>query len=332
MKYVKTIIIVAVVAVILFLGVLIFGADDEDQYEQDNNPVSSEQAEGTKTSEDKEKTADTATSKKDDDAGTEKNLQSVPDENLSPARDDIDDPDGYSEDDAEYDDEDYVDDEGSEDSYVFETTGNFTDINPEVFEHAYISAKTLVGRWYEDGFTNGYYIEFYGDGTWRYYGEKNIGGTYELYNNSNTLQYSSTEDSIASFFIYDDDGDKMSMGVYDVQNFVTRTLSDPVYFRHEEQSSYCENLEAFYVERYPYSYLEGTWYPVGDDAGLIYYTISVDGIYSLWEVYEGEAGGVDAGQLKKTGDGTFDSINGRVTVVESDEGYLYINGELYERR
>ena len=303
----------SIAAVFILFNVWLFSGDDENLNEPEDNTVSTEQTEGSKTSKFREKTEDTASSKNDIEAEPEKDPAENPEDN----------PAAISEEN---------DPSEPDDSYVFETTGNFTDIDPEVFAHAYLSSDTLVGRWYEDGFTNGYYLEFYGDGTWRYYGERIMGGTYTLYNNSNVIADASTGEDLASFFVYNDDGPKMSMGVYQPWNFVTRTKSASVYFRREAQSAYCENLEAFYEDRYPYAYLAGDWYPVGDNPALIHYNISVDIIYTLIQRIDGRDAGADAGQLIPTGDGIFEAVNGSITVEESADGYIYINGEAFERR
>ena len=313
MKHKKIIVIVSIAAVFILFNVWLFSGDDGNLNEPEDNTVSTEQTEGSKTSKFKEKTEDTTSSKNDIEAEPEQKPAENPEDNPAaiPDENDPSEPD---------------------DSYVFETTGNFTDIDPEVFAHAYLSSDTLVGRWYEDGFTNGYYLEFYGDGTWRYYGERIMGGTYTLYNNSNVIADASTGEDLASFFVYNDDGPKMSMGVYQPWNFVTRTKTGGVYFRREAQSSYCENLESIYVDRYPYAYLAGDWYPVGDNPALIHYNISVDIIYTLIQRIDGRDAGADAGQLIPTGDGIFEAVNGSITVEESDDGYIYINGEAFERR
>ena len=122
------------------------------------------------------------------------------------------------------------------------------------------------------------------------------------------------------------------MSVYKPWNFVTRTKTGGVYFRREAQSSYCENLESIYVDRYPYAYLAGEWYPVGDNSALIHYNISVDLIYTLIEVIDGREAGADAGQLVPIGDGIYEAINDSLTIEESADGYLYINEEAFERR
>ena len=339
MNHKKIIVIVSIAAVFILFNVWLFSGDDENLNEHEDNTVSTEQTEGSKTSKFKEKTEDTASSKNDIEAEPEKDPAENPEDNpaaISAENDpsDLDDDtqEENSENAPEGDEDSDGDGEESDDSYVFETTGNFTDIDPEVFAHAYLSSDTLVGRWYEDGFTNGYYLEFYGDGTWRYYGERIMGGTYTLYNNSNVIADASTGEDLASFFVYNDDGPKMSMGVYQPWNFVTRTKTASVYFRREAQSSYCENLEAFYEERYPYAYLAGEWYPVGDNPALIHYNISVDLIYTLIEVIDGREAGADAGQLVPIGDGIYEAINDSITVEESADGYLYINEEAFERR
>nr|MCR5330381.1 hypothetical protein [Lachnospiraceae bacterium] len=68
--------------------------------------------------------------------------------------------------------------------FTVNLTGNFTDIDQSLFENSYYHPDQIVGRWYEDGWTNGYYLEVYGDGTWQYFGEETINGTYWLMNNS----------------------------------------------------------------------------------------------------------------------------------------------------
>lgn len=62
--------------------------------------------------------------------------------------------------------------------FMVEEFGNFKNIDKAVFETAEFKAKDLVGRWYEDGLLEGYYLELYGNGTWRYFGKVERNGTY----------------------------------------------------------------------------------------------------------------------------------------------------------
>lgn len=160
---------------------------------------------------------------------------------------------------------------GCKPAYDITISGNFQDIDERVFKNSDYAPDEVVGRWYEEGYTNGYCLEMYGDGTWQYFGEETRTGLYEIMNSSLTLIDGFYGVDIASVMPYDADGKTLSLWTYAL--LPTRTRAEQVRFYPEEASTYLEDIEAYYDARYPNRYLTGFWFPVGDYLGDHYYVM-----------------------------------------------------------
>ena len=215
--------------------------------------------------------------------------------------------------------------------YDITITGNFQDIDEAVFKNSDYAPDEVVGRWYEEGYTNGYCLELYGDGTWQYFGEETRTGLYEIMNSSMTLIDGFYGVDIAGVMPYDADGKTLSLWTYAL--LPTRTRAEQVRFYPEEDSTYLEDIEAYYDARYPNRYLTGFWFPVGDYLGEHYYVFDEKGNFS--ESKERQI--VDVYFTEQIGEGRFigTSINFEDSEVKNIEypgdGYLYVNGIQYER-
>ncbi len=220
---------------------------------------------------------------------------------------------------------------------IYEVTdfGNFEDIDKDVFETATFSADDFVGRWYEDGWLEGYYLELYGNGTWRYFGKDVRSGRYQIAYNLVTLEDSKYGIDVCMPMIFyqdDDNAYEMSLTPIGPEVFETRTdYDDYVCFWREDGSRHCDDLEAYYENKYPYKEMAGNWYPVGAASGRIYYKINAA---AHW-VYVESNSALEVGVLEENGNGSFTSEGGTwgklKTFELKDDGYLYIDGEPYEK-
>ena len=244
--------------------------------------------------------------------------------------------DNTDEDDNITDDFDDMDDEVVHHPvYEIENFGNFTEYDPEVFGASENGPEDVLGRWYENGILEGYYLELYGNGTWRYFSDEVISGSYEMWDNGLpdvTESYYGVKPFV--FYLFDDEKKPvLSLSIYTPEIIKTRTPDDGnVYFYQEKDSKHCDDLDNYYAEKYPLAYLRGDWFPVGDDSGLNYYTITGAGTWS--NVIGHEA--LDVGRLEDCGDGVFVSEGAtfeELTLFElPGDGYLYIDGDAYEQR
>ena len=222
--------------------------------------------------------------------------------------------------------------------FVFKNTGNFTDIDYSKSGFAgasNFSPDHIVGRWYEDGYTNGYYMELYGNATWQYFGEEVRNGYYEIQGNAVYLYDSLYGVSICQIYPYEDSSRGTILSVSAVPElFKTRTDSDSeaVHFLRESNSSYCDDIEGCYIAKYPLAEMAGNWYPVGDHSDQYYFQLLKIGRWA--EVIEHAT--LEIGTLNKTGEGKFTSegANGHQTYSFEypGDGYMYINGDKFERR
>ncbi len=232
------------------------------------------------------------------------------------------------------DDEDIQADPAHKPVYNNPYTGNFTDIDMSVFEESDYAPEDIVGRWYEDGWSNGYYLELYGDGTWKFFGEKTECGYYTIEYSSFLLVQGYYDVDVGMAFLYRDNDGSSNLSIGSLSwagNYKPRTKDVDVYFRPESESKPCEDLNSFYEQQYPYAWLEGTWYPVENDAESDYYEISANGIWN--EVIN--AASIEIGNIELTGIGIYESEGANFGALKTFEytgdGYLYINGEAYER-
>ncbi len=213
--------------------------------------------------------------------------------------------------------------------------GNFSDIDPKVFETSQFQPNDLVGRWYEDGWLEGYYLELYGNGTWKYFGEDERNGYYQISYSLIVLTESEYGVGVCQpmiFYNEDDNVYQMSLTPTAPEAFKTRTDPDDyVSFWREDGCRHCKDLDAFYKKKYPYGNLAGKWYPVGDHSGKQYYDITAA---AHWSYIAGHTA-YEVGVLEKQKDGSFRSEGGTwgeiYTFEPSDDGYLYIDGTPYEK-
>ncbi len=221
--------------------------------------------------------------------------------------------------------------------FVVEKFGNFKDYDKSVFETAQgFTAKDLVGRWYEDGWLEGYCLELYGNGTWKYFGPVERNGIYRITYGLIFLTESVYGIDVCqpSVFFHDDDNAwEMSLTPTGPEVLETRRDSDDyVLFVREDSCKHCDDLEAFYEKTYPYKDLAGNWYPVGDRSGKQYYNITAN---AHWSYISGHSA-LEVGVLESAGKGRFTSEGGtwgEISTFEiGDDGYLYINGEPYEKK
>ena len=217
--------------------------------------------------------------------------------------------------------------------YDFDGTGNFNDIDYSVWEKSSLDPKRYVGRWYEDGWTNGYYLELYGDGTWQYFGGEVLSGRYSVgYNDWITLEDGIYGVNVADCIITTDTGKGFSVTVYQEELFLTHTPPPTVGFTCERDSKACSDLNGYYREKYPYAGLQGKWYPVNDYSGSHYFEFGGEGNWG--EIINNAA--LEVGLLTEKGDGSFYSYGGNTGVYRTfefaDDGYMYVDGEAYAKR
>ena len=215
--------------------------------------------------------------------------------------------------------------------------GNFKDIDKSVFAESAYEIESVVGRWYEDGWLEGYYLELYGNGTWKYFGEEERCGTYTIQNALFYLDECEYGASVAQLSIfYDEDFGTYSASFTNTgpEIMLTRSpKSGKPYFVMEDGCKHCKDLDAFYEEKYPLKELEGSWDPVEEPEETHYFVITAEGIWSYVE----DRGAVEVGLLDKPDDnGIYVSEGATWGTIRkfkiSDDGYLYIDGLPYEKR
>ena len=219
--------------------------------------------------------------------------------------------------------------------FTVEEFGNFREIDTTVFEISDFPPEKLVGRWYEDGLLEGYYLELYGNGTWRYYGAEERNGNYWIHNSLCCLDESEFGVTVCQpimFYDEDDKAYKISLVVSGPEAFITRTdPEDYMCFWREDSCKHCEDLDTYYEEKYPYMELKGNWYPVGDRSGKYYYKITAAAHWAYIIGHEAE----EVGVLEEVSKGSFTSEGGTwgklKTFKLADDGYMYIDGEAYEK-
>ncbi|MCR5791445.1 MAG: hypothetical protein K6G83_16300 [Lachnospiraceae bacterium] len=215
--------------------------------------------------------------------------------------------------------------------------GNFKDINKAVFAESDFEVEAVVGRWYEDGWLEGYYLELYGNGTWKFFGGEERCGTYTIHNSLFYLDECEYGTDVAQLGIYYDE----DWGTYAAsfnncgpEIMLTRTpKSGSPYFVMENGCAHCEDLDAFYKKKYPFADLEGSWDPVEEPDEYHYFILSANGIWSYVE----KRGAAEVGLLDKIdSDGTYVSEGATWGTIRrfkiADDGYLYIDGLPYEKR
>ena len=346
-----------VAAIILFvIGIAIAPGSDSTSLDnpKDNKASVSEDKDKDKDKDknkdkDKDKDKDKPKDSSNQDTGKDKDTDK-PDNPTDTPDDDPDEPADNPDDDpdepAEPDDGPDVSEGVIEDFYhgevppnpvfVVEKFGNFKDYDKSVFETAQgFTAKDLVGRWYEDGLLEGYCLELYGNGTWKYFGPVERNGIYQISYGLIVLTESVYGVDVCQpsvFFDDDDNAWEMSLTPTGPEVLEThRDSDDYVLFVREDGCKHCDNLEAFYEKKYPYKDLAGDWYPVGDRSGKQYYNITAN---AHWSYISGHMA-LEVGVLESAGKGKFTSEGGtwgEISTFETgDDGYLYINGEPYEK-
>ncbi|MBP5330362.1 MAG: hypothetical protein J6Y89_00730 [Lachnospiraceae bacterium] len=215
--------------------------------------------------------------------------------------------------------------------------GNFKDIDKSVFAESSYEVKSVVGRWYEDGWLEGYYLELYGNGTWKYFGPVERCGTYTIQNALFYLDECEYGTDVAQLSIYYDE----DWGAYATsflncgpEIILTRTpATGKPYFVMEDGCSHCEDLAAFYKEKYPFRDLAGSWDPVEEPDEYHFFILTAEGVWSYVE----ERGAAEVGVLEKPdSDGVYTSVGATWDTIRkfkiSDDGYLYVDGLPYEKR
>ena len=214
--------------------------------------------------------------------------------------------------------------------------GNFKDIDKSVFAESQYEIDSVVGRWYEDGWLEGYCLEIYGNGTWKYFGDEEISGTYTITNMLFVLNECKYGLNVAQLevFYFDEFGTyTASCTINGPEIFPTRSpKTGHVLFVMEDGCKHCKDLDAFYEAEYPLRDLEGDWYPVEEPDENHYFDMTGEANWS----YVSENGAIDSGILDKDdGSGTYVSEGAtwgtERTFRISDDGYLYIDGLPYEK-
>ncbi len=212
-------------------------------------------------------------------------------------------------------------------------TGNFTDIDKNVFRDSDYSPENIVGRWYEDGWSNGYYFDIYGDGTWRFCGEETVCGIYTISYSTINLMDAFYGVNVGQIYMYDDDGPVLSFSAFHTgEMFIrARTLDGTLRCRRASESKLCSDLEDYYAKKYPYAWLKGDWYPVGNHSRKHCFEIGGDGRWG--EIINNSA--IEIGTVELTGPGSFKAEGANTGAVKTfkytGDGYLYIDGEPYEK-
>lgn len=221
--------------------------------------------------------------------------------------------------------------------YDFKGTGNFTDIDAGPWKKAGYDPKDFVGVWYEDGITNGYYFEIYGDGTWQLFADTIVKGYYEVMENGiiNFIEgrYGVDFGQAVPYESDEFDGWIMALTLYSESLVNLRTPTNPIKFQRTKDSAYIEDLDAFYRAEYPFMDYQGTWYPVDEPGAINFYEILGSG---NWGKETDGQGMLEVGILEKVEDGKFTSTGanwGEEYLFEyPGDGYMYINGEPFEKR
>ncbi len=260
-------------------------------------------------------------------------------------------PGDYSEEDFSYEEdveeeiidtdfeEDDISETGSVDSYnyydddfiykpVLDYTGNgnFEDITFD-FGDSYYQAD-VVGRWYEDCFSNGYYIDIYGNGTWQYNGEKTINGTYDVGPSAMWLTDSMYGlDVIFAYYVREDD---MLYLAFVNEAVVTPRMErvDSYSFCRLDACTECEDIEAYYAKADEMEAIAGKWIPESDELGNYAIKISAGGSWSEWK------NGIsnECGLLTDKGNGQYEASEanaGGTRYFEIKDGHLYYDGYSY---
>ncbi|MBR4725422.1 MAG: hypothetical protein IK071_06535 [Lachnospiraceae bacterium] len=216
--------------------------------------------------------------------------------------------------------------------FTVDLTGNFTDIDPTLFEKYYLGDQ-LVGRWYEDGWLNGYYLEIYGNGTWQFFGEETVGGRYEAVNNSFCL----TENRFGRFYeawSWIDPADGRTKLKLDGSVLLKSRADETIEFYREADSKYCDDLEKYYIEKFPYRELAGKWYKVEGASETYFYQFLETGNFQ--ETINAAA--MEIGWIEDSGEGKGKYIGHEanshqtISVEFPGDGYLYIKGIKFKKR
>ena len=227
--------------------------------------------------------------------------------------------------------------------FDFKGTGNFKDIDPNVWKsHPSYDPKNFVGKWYEDGFTNGYYLEMYGDGTWQLFTDTVLKGYYTVWENGLIIfeegAYGITlgqADVRGAGADYGDPSEPLTMYLSFYAESLTsfRAADGKVTLMRVWDSVYKDDIEDYYREVYPFTDQSGTWYLVGEEEAQNFFEIIASG---NWGQEQDGQGMLEVGLLEDEVDGKYTCTGanwGEEYVFEfADDGYLYVNGEQYEKR
>lgn len=346
-KYKLKLLIRIVIAVfLLVIGFAVTPDDDPPAAEKDRTQTdpSSSDKNDDKNDDDGKDTKNDPDEADNTPADITANGQDIPDADSDNGQNkpDADSDDGQNKPDADSGNDQNKPETDSDDSqlsrhpvFTVEEFGNFKEINTTVFEISNFPPEELVGRWYEDGWLEGYYLELYGNGTWRYYGEDERNGYYRITHSLFVLEESEFGvDVCQPMIFYDEDEKAYMMSVMPTGPEAFKTRTDPedyVCFWREDYCRHCNDLDAYYVNKYPYKELAGDWYPVGDRSGKYYYSISAA---AHWSYILGH-GIQEVGVLEEAGDRSFTSEGatwGKLKTFKlADDGYLYIDEEAYEK-
>lgn len=212
---------------------------------------------------------------------------------------------------------------------VYSGNESFDDIDYSVWEGSEYNAGDYVGRWYEEGFLNGYCLDIYGDGTWKLYAGDEIWGTLEAENMCVTFR--DAQYGLNIMASSGSDEADMYMSVYINEIAKVRNLSSFVTFRREYDSYYCESLEDYYSEKYFGGKIAGRWEMADSGENNEFVVISEDG---TWEYRTGNSA-LGVGMLEKTDENCYTTISGESARFGSfeyvDDGHIYIDNVMYEK-
>ena len=228
------------------------------------------------------------------------------------------------------------DEDGHVPYFNFQGPGNFTDIDEIWYKNPKNTPDQYVGVWYEDGFTNGYRLEIYGNATWQFFGEETVCGYCEFPPNGQVwlvdAKYGISAQHLNTCF-----DEELGVTVLDIDNLVdlipARNKTSDITMVREADSKYCDDLEAYYKQKFPGEFMKGFWYPVGDYSALNFFEFTAD---MHWGEQIDGRGMLEVGLLEDIGDGKYFGIgaNGEEEYYFEfpGDGYMYHNGIQFEKR
>lgn len=201
--------------------------------------------------------------------------------------------------------------------------GNFEDITFD-FAESYLQAD-VVDRWYEDGFSNGYYLDIYGNGTWEFCGDKTVHGTYDAGSHVMWLTDSMYGlDVMQVYFSREYDTLYVSFMNHDVISPRYESFESKCFLRLDD-CTVCDDFDTYYGQSEQMRAISGKWVPETDELGSYAIVISEGGTWS--ELKSGVA--FEVGLLKDLGNGVYEASEGNAggtRTFEIKDGHLYYDG------